>query len=164
MSLWQKVCFLIAIVLQTSSCIQYIYVRVWGAIDSATQAAAESSLTFPPDISIVSLVASHVFPCDARALREKNQKDTFIKSACVSIIVNKSTMDTPMSIISWHDTKNVLFGVIDHYYELNHPQSCQLWKWLQFFHGLLVASLFPPSHVPWARDTSSMSQSTLSWR
>ena len=90
MSLWQKVCFLIAIVLQTSSCIWYIYVRVWGAIDSATQAAAESSLTFPPDISIVSLVASHVFPCDARTLREENQKDTFIKSACVSIIVNKT--------------------------------------------------------------------------
>ena len=90
MSIWQKVCSLIAIVLQTSSCIRYIYVRVWGAIDSATQAAAESSLTFPPDISIVSLVASHVFPCDARTLREENQKDTFIKSASVSIIENNS--------------------------------------------------------------------------
>ena len=73
-----------------SPCIWYIYVRVWGAIDSATQAAAESSLTFPPDISIVSLVASHVFPCDARTLREEKQKDTFIKSACASIIVNNS--------------------------------------------------------------------------
>ena len=163
MSLWQKVCFLIAIVLHMSPCIWYIYVRVWGAIDSATQAAAESSLTFLPDISIVSLVASHVFPCDARTLRGKIKR-TLLSKAPVRLLlwITHNGYSNEHHILTWN--KYVLFGVIDHYYELNHPQSCQLWKWLQFFHGLLVASLFPPFHVPWARDTSSMSQSTLSWR
>ena len=37
------------------------------AIDSKTElGGVESSLTFPPDIIVSLLVASHVFPCDAR--------------------------------------------------------------------------------------------------
>ena len=102
MSLWQKVCFLIAIVLHMSPCIWYIYVRVWGAIDSATQAAAESSLTFPPDISIVSLVASHVFPCDARW--ERKIKRTLLSKAsmCLLLWISHNGYSNEYHILTWY--------------------------------------------------------------